>query len=143
MDDVCTTCGHRSFHGARANGPLTDTRNLIELELTTTTDKQQRVDLLCAMASLKVMAAWNMVDKRDKSAKKVRLRAKKSEAEKVLKRITRKPRPGILPQETVDAIRAKFPDPVKPEETVAATEQESLQTFLSNLKPKEEKPNED
>lgn len=142
--DICPTCGHRHYNGARPQGQLTDTRNLVQHELGITTDPARRVLLLQMLSDLQIIASKERTDKYQQSLKKLRVRKQKSMSEKIIKRARIRKLPvGILPQETVDAIRARHPDVVKPDEIAAATEQESLQHFLSNLKPKEEKTNED
>lgn len=137
--DACPTCGHRK-DGDRPNGPLTDTRSLCELELATTIDKQQRIDLICAMTSLHVMASWNAFGKRDAAAKKIKYRRKFTEAEKIVRKVkqnagrnkVRKPPvPGefSLPDEVVAKIRA-MDKPVVPEPEIEQNPQDALSSFF-------------
>jgi hypothetical protein len=148
----CPACGHRKT-GDRPEGPVTDTRNLIIAELAKETlTQEQRVELIMRLADLQVVATQDRRDKRDKVVRKIRIRKQQSVEEKAARRADRiikrrkmrkPPEGGILSEDQVAKIRAKFPEaPIapKPEQVTQEAEQEAVVQFFPSLKPKEEKP---
>jgi hypothetical protein len=143
---VCPTCGHRRS-GDRPNGQLTDARCLVLQELSTTTDKKMRFELILRLSDLQIMANWDKSEKRQVSIKKLELRKKRTTVEKTVRKITKeakkqdkiRKKPEFNPAWSLDKKQTdKIVPPPPIVRDIEAVQKQNIENLLNFVKPKDE-----